>query len=129
MQRRDHGEPVGEPEPVDELQHLLLVAEVEGGGGLVEQEHGGLLGQRPGEHDALPLAAGQVRRAVRAANADRSSRSSTDAGDLPVVAALPAEIGDVRRAAEQGVVEHGHVGRQRRGLRGVGDQPGPVPAA
>ena len=46
-------------ELVDQLQHLLLVADVQRAGRLVEQQQGGTLGQRPGQEDPLPLAAGE----------------------------------------------------------------------
>ena len=59
MQRAEHGEPVLAAQPVDEVEHLLGVAEVERGRRLVEQQHPRLLGERPGEDGALLLPAGQ----------------------------------------------------------------------
>ncbi len=44
---------------VDQLQHLLLVADVQRAGRLVEQQQRRALGQRPGQEDPLPLAAGE----------------------------------------------------------------------
>jgi hypothetical protein len=49
-----------EAEPVDEVEYLVLVADVEVVGGLVEEEVGGALGEGAGDHDALPLAAGEL---------------------------------------------------------------------
>jgi hypothetical protein len=45
----------------DDVQHLADQLGVEGGGRLVEQQHLGLERQRPGDGDALLLAAGQAR--------------------------------------------------------------------
>src|SRR5438270_896594 len=59
VQRRDHRQRPGQPEVVHQRQDLVLVAEVEGGGGLVEEEHRRLLRQRPGDDRSLALAAGQ----------------------------------------------------------------------
>ena len=43
----------------DELERLLLMADVEGRGRLVEQQDRRLLGDRARQHDPLPLAAAQ----------------------------------------------------------------------
>ncbi len=43
----------------DELQRLLLMADVERGGRLVEQQDRRLLRERPGEHHPLSFAAAQ----------------------------------------------------------------------
>ena len=51
--------PRSRAQPVDELEHLLLVADVQRAGRLVEQQHPGALSQRPGQEDPLPFAAGQ----------------------------------------------------------------------
>ena len=47
MQGRDHGETALTAQGIHQLEHVLLMAEVESGGGLVEEQHIGLLGQRP----------------------------------------------------------------------------------
>ena len=65
-------------EGVDQLQHLLLVADVQAGGGLVQQQHRGLLGQGLGQDDPLALAAAQGVEPP-SANAARSRWSSTEA--------------------------------------------------
>jgi MoxR-like ATPase len=59
----------------DEFEGADLVVHVEAGGRLVEQEHGGVLGERAGEHDALALPA-----------ADRADGAVGESGD---VRALP----------------------------------------
>ena len=47
---------------VDQLQDLRLDGDVERGGGLVGDQEVGLVGQRHGDHDALPLAARELMR-------------------------------------------------------------------
>ena len=47
-------------EVADQVEDLHLVAQVEEGGRLVEQQHAGLLGQAGGQPDPLQLAAGQL---------------------------------------------------------------------
>ena len=47
-----------------DVEHLVDHLGVERGGGLVEQHHLGLHGERPGDGDALLLAAGQLRRVL-----------------------------------------------------------------
>ena len=61
VHRRDDGEVVVAPQLVDELEHLLLVADVERGRRLVEQHDRRALGQRPGDEHALALAARERR--------------------------------------------------------------------
>ena len=56
MQGGDHGQLPLTPEIVDEVQHLLLMTQVQRGGRLVQQQHGSLLRERPRHHGPLPLA-------------------------------------------------------------------------
>ena len=65
-------------ERVEELERLLLVADVERGGRLVEQDDARVLDERPGDDDALALATAE-RPEGALALPDRSSRSSTAA--------------------------------------------------
>lgn len=59
------------------LQHPHLVAEVQGGGGLVHQQQPGLLGQSPGRQYKLLLSTGQLREAPVGVVCDpQSSRAS-----------------------------------------------------
>ena len=76
MHRREDRQPALAPQLVDELEHLLLAADVERRGRLVEEQHGRLLRDRAREHRPLALAAaeraeppGRERRAGRAAPA------------------------------------------------------------
>ncbi len=43
MQRADHGKPVIVSELIYQLQNLLLMPQVESGGGFVKQQHRGVL--------------------------------------------------------------------------------------
>src|SRR5690606_39922985 len=53
---------------------LPILLGVQPGGGFVQQQHPGLLGQRPGQHCALPFSPGEgVQRAVGQVNTDRKS--------------------------------------------------------
>ena len=116
VHRRDDGQPPVEPELGDELEHLLLAAEVERGGRLVEQEQRRLLRERPREDSPLLLAAAQ--RAQRPARElDELEAPERAVGGLVVAAPLGRERADVRRASEQDVVADAHLGRQHRRLR------------
>ena len=99
-----------------ELERLLLAAEVERARRLVEEEDRRLLRERPREHGALQLAAAQrAQRALRElAELEPLERVL---GRQPVVAALGAEVAEVRRAAEQHVLGHGQLGRRLGDLR------------
>ena len=55
----EHGQAALAAQGVDQLQRLDAPPEVERTGGLVEEEDGRLLGQGPGEHQALQLATRQ----------------------------------------------------------------------
>ena len=61
VHRRDHGEATVLAEFGHQLQRLLLVADVERAGGLVEQQDVGLREQHGGERDAHAPAAGELR--------------------------------------------------------------------
>ena len=71
---RQDRERVVDAQPVDEVEHLLLVADVERAGGLVEQQDRRGLGQRPGDHHPLALAARQ--RAERPVERTRRGRAA-----------------------------------------------------
>ena len=49
----DHGQPVLETEIVDQIQDLLLMAHVQRGGGLIEEQHLGLLSEGAGQDRSL----------------------------------------------------------------------------
>ena len=127
MHRRHDGQPVLAPQPGDELERLLLVADVERARRLVEQQDRRLLGERPGDHEPLALAAAQ-RAEPAPANGPSSSRSSTPATISRSWRVAAGEVADVRRPAEQHVLDAGHVVGDQRLLRHVGDELRP-PAA
>ncbi len=105
----------------DELERLLLVADVERARRLVEQQDRRLLGEGTGDHDALPLAAAQ--RAEAPIGGPTHVEAFQHAGhNVTVVTGRGAEVGDVRRAAEQHVFERRHVVGHQRYLRHVGDR-------
>lgn len=94
VDRGHDGQLVGQPQLVDQLQHLLLMADVQRGRRLVQQEHRGLLGERAGQHHALPLPARQM---VQRAGGEGGEVQPAEhlAGDGPVARALPPEMRDV----------------------------------
>jgi len=59
VQRADHGQAVSAAQLIDQLKHVLLVADVQRGGRFVEQDDARFLGQCPRQHDPLYFAAGQ----------------------------------------------------------------------
>ncbi|RGC68544.1 hypothetical protein C5N14_13110 [Micromonospora sp. MW-13] len=115
-------------ELVDQLQHLLLVADVQGAGRLVEQQQGGALGERPGQEDPLPLAPGEGGQ-LPAAEAGQVETVQDVPHGGQVGGGLPAQRRDERGPAEQHVVEDRHAGRDDRGLGDGGHHPGAVAAA
>jgi hypothetical protein len=61
VQGGQHGQPGGGAQRVDQVEYLLLVADVQRRGGLVKEQYPRFLRERPGQDDALPLPAGQAR--------------------------------------------------------------------
>nr|BFE77260.1 hypothetical protein GCM10020092_105610 [Actinoplanes digitatis] len=124
---RQYGEAPLATQPVDQVEHLLLVADVEGAGRLVEEQGPCALRERPGEEDALPLAAGE-RVEPPGPHVDQVERDQrlVDRGEIG--GGLPAQRRHVRGAAEQHVVEDQHPGRHDGRLRDGGDRAGPLPA-
>ena len=124
---RHHRQPVVAAQPGDELQRLLLVADVEGARRLVEQQDRCLLGEGAGDDEPLPLAAAQRTEAAVGERGELQALEHVRRHRL-VVTALRAEVADVRRPAEQHVLEPGHVVGDDRRLRDVGDELGPPTA-
>ena len=110
------------------FQHLLLVADVERAGRLVEQQQRRALGERAGEEHPLPFAAGEGGQ-LAAVEAGEVQPAEHLVHGVEVGGRLPAQRRDVRGAAEQHVVQHRHAGRHHRGLCHGGHHPGAVPAA
>src|SRR5881296_1728543 len=109
MHRRDDRELLLAPKLVDQLQHFLLTPDVERGGRLVDEQHRGLLRQRPRDRRALPFPSAET---IDVAGGERVERKpAQDVGhDAAVARAFPAEVTDVRAAAEEDVLGHRHPG-------------------
>ena len=115
------------PQRRDELERLLLAADVERGRRLVEQEQRRLLRERAAEHGPLLLAAAQrleppVGERAEVEAGERAAR------DLEVARAFAAERPEVRRAPEQDVFVDAHPRGQERGLGNEGEPPCHLPA-
>ena len=116
VHRRDDGQAGCRLLRRDELEHVLLVADVERARRLVEQQQPGALGERTREHGALQLAARE--RGQRAPGQRDEIEPLEHLGDGRVVGRpLAAERPGVRRAAEQHVVGDGRERRHDRRLR------------
>ena len=90
----DHRQVQVVAEAVHQLEDLLLVADVQAGGGLVQQQHRGLLGQGPGQDGPLAFAAAQ--RVEPPVGEGAQVEVVQDRGhDVEVAAGLGAEVGDV----------------------------------
>src|SRR5690606_38977138 len=59
MQHHDDGAAKTAHQIGQQIEHFHLMVDVEEGGGLIQQQDIGLLGQRHGDPDALPLPAGE----------------------------------------------------------------------
>ncbi|CAM5476651.1 hypothetical protein SHIRM173S_02348 [Streptomyces hirsutus] len=94
----------------DQVEEFDLVAQVEVGGGFVEEEDSGLLGQAAGQPDALELSAGEVFGAAVGELGDaRHGEGAVDRGSPAGVGAAPAapvgvaaELDDVAHAQTAG---------------------------
>ena len=60
MQHHHQGDPPGTLQLAQDVQDLHLAGDVQVGGGLVQQQHLGLLGQGQGDPHALSLASGEI---------------------------------------------------------------------
>ena len=123
----DEGDPDFLLDPLQLDLHLLAQLQVEGAERLVEEQDGRAVDERPGEGDALGLAAGDLGRlaALEAGQLDELEHLGDALLDLGVVDVRPAQAeGDVlvdRQVREQGVVLEDRVD-----VPLVGRQPGDV---
>ena len=106
---------------VEKVERLLLVPDVERGGRLVEQDDRRLLRERPGDDDALLLAARErpeppLDEREQIEPRERAGRRVAIAG------ALLRERAEMRRAAEEDVLGDRHPRRRRRLLRNDRDE-------
>ena len=128
VQGGNHGHAAAAAQAVDELEDLLLVPDVEQRSGLVQQQDPRILGQGAGQDRPLAFPAGQAGEPPACEAGDIQPVAGL--GDLPPVeAARSTEVTQMRSAAEQDVLLDGHVRRQHRDLRHVGDEAGPGAAA
>ena len=118
-----------------EFEHIELVAEVERGDGLVEQERGRTLRQELGDEHELALPAGEgVHVALREVAGARARERGLDGGGVAGVCALPASAVRVPAhrhdlAHRQGQVQGrllGQEGDPARALAGAQARHGPV---
>ena len=106
-----------------QLEHLLLRADVERARRLVQEEQGGVLRDRAREHGALALAAAQrAEPPVEQVRPVEAGERRARGHDVPEPRA--ARVAEVRRPAEDDVLEHGRVRRDDRDLRDDRDPPG-----
>ena len=125
VQHHDDGGPLHAVEVGQKIQHLDLVADVEKGGGFVEQQDIGLLRQRHGDPDALALPAGQF--VDRALGQIRGAGRLKRRGHRLVVLHAPAaEKPLVRMPATADEIGHGYPFRGDRRLRQQAERPGKV---
>ena len=86
----------------DQVEHRALDRDVERGGDLVGDEHLRAAGERPGEGDALPLPAGELRRVRVAARAgSRWTSSSSRATSARALGAAPSRAAAPRRCSRR----------------------------
>ena len=121
-----HGQPALASQLVDELERVDSPTEVQRAGGLVEEEHGRLLGQGPGQDEPLQLPADRVPSgAVRHGAAGRGARA---ARRTPAVA--PPSRRRSSRCAASGPAGRSRPPSSRRGARAAGARRRPAgPAA
>ena len=109
------------------IQHENLVAEVQACGRFIHHDQPGILGQRPGDQDQLPLAPGNPRVIATGKLIDPHLRECR-ASAIPVLARGPGEGATVSGAAHQDHVTHRVREHGRVRLRDVGHHAGDVPA-
>ena len=112
----DHRDPVATAKFVDQLQNGAAVSQVESARRLVEQQDRSLLGERAREHDALGLAAGQLR--DRSLCETPQVETFQDRGHDPAVPArLDRQPAKMWTSTQQGVLGNGHALGEERDLR------------
>ena len=125
MHRREDAEITLVTQTVDEIQDVLLMTDVERGRRLVEQQHGGLLRERPGDDHALAFTAGER---IDGARRELPELEGVERGarGVDVRPADRPEDPVMGRAAEEHVVEHPHPGRDDGRLRDDRDGARPI---
>ena len=119
------GESVG-PEFSQQMEELHLESQVEAGGGFVEEEDRGLLGERAGDSDALALPAREFPELAFGEGGDQATlQRPLDNGLVPASGAFPRT--QVRVPPHPHHLTHRHRKRRRFGLRHHGKRAGPLP--
>ncbi len=130
MQDDPDGHAVGVGQIAYEIEDLHLIAQVQVGGRLVEQQDVGVLGEAAGEPDPLQLAAGEaldapVREVGEVGEVGDGERAVDRPGTVGVRAAQPPTVGV---AAESHHVPHAEPGRGGAAPGEQGDAAGEVVA-
>src|SRR5712692_5648625 len=105
MHGRDDRQALFRPQRIDELEHLLLPADVERAGRLVHQEDGGLLSQRARDCSPLALATAEVIERPRRKAVERKALEDVR-HDALFCASLLAEVRQMRAASEEDVLRY-----------------------
>ena len=121
VHRGDEREPGLLAQPVEQLERLLLMPDVERGSRLVEENDLRLLGERARDDDTLLLSAGQRPEAAIGEGQEVEPRERASCC-LAIARALLRERPEVWRPAEEHVLRDGHPRRRRRLLRYDGDE-------
>ena len=120
--------PPSGPEGRDQLEHLLLRADVERARRLVEKEQRRVLRDRPGEDRPLSLAAAERPEApVDEMGPVQAGERGAGGDDVP--RARAARVAKVRRPTQDDVLENGRIRRDHRDLGHDGDLAGGRPPA
>lgn len=128
VQHHADGDAVVGREVADQVEEFHLVAQVEVGGGLVEQQHRGVLGQAGCEPCALHLSAREGADVVPAELGQSGQRERAVDGCSAVgVGATPAST--VRVASQFRHLAHGHAGERGPALREHRQRPGQLAGA
>ncbi len=127
VQGSEHGDGALPAQALHQVEHLLLVADVERGGRLVEEQHRRILGHRPGQHHPLPLPSGQgPERPVGQQGGVQALEGGQ--GEPAVGCALRRPVAQVGDAPQQHVLRGRHPAGENRVLGYQRHQAGGPPA-
>ena len=122
QQQRGTG-PAASLQQVEKFQHP---GQIQTGGQLVQQQHGALLGQRPGQGHALQFTAGKLAH-LPCGQRQRPGLLQGLVGDAPVFGAVAAPPAQPGIAAQQDHLQGCHALRGGTALRKHGHPAGPLP--
>ena len=128
MHCAENGQRPASPQVGDELEDLLLRADVEGRCRLVQEDESGVLRHRAGEDRPLAFPAAQrAQSSICQLRHVKTRERGAARVDVPRLDG--AGVPEVRHAPDDDVLEHGHVGRNHRCLRDDGYPPSDFPTA